>query len=66
MDQLVTKGPVVSGIDVYYDFYILHKDSEKCKNEVYTYDGKSEYVGGHALTLVGYGFLDNKYYWLFV
>ena len=64
MDQLVTKGPVVTGINVYKDFYDLHSDPERCHNEVYTYDGKSEDYGGHAITIVGYGKLNEKYYWL--
>ena len=64
MDQLITNGPVVTSISVYEDFMDLHYDTEKCKNEVYTYDGKSEYLGGHAVSLVGYGFMNSKYYWL--
>ena len=64
MDQLLTNGPVVTAIDVYEDFINLHMDPERCHNEVYTYDGKSELLGGHAITIVGYGFLNGKYYWL--
>ena len=64
MDQLITNGPVVTAISVYGDFYDIHRDPEKCHNEVYTFDGKSEYYGGHAVTIVGYGYLNDKYYWL--
>ena len=64
MDQIVNYGPIVTGIDVYMDFQLLHYDSEKCRNEVYTYDGTSEYLGGHAIVIVGYGYMDSKYYWL--
>ena len=64
LDQLVTYGPVVSGIDVYYDFIELHNDPEKCRNEIYTYDEKSLYIGGHAVSIVGYGYMNSKYYWL--
>ena len=64
MDQLTTKGPVVTGIDVYMDFMDWHSDPQKCHDEVYTYDGKSEFAGGHAITIVGYGYLNGKYYWL--
>ena len=64
IDQLTTKGPVVSGIKIYDDFMKLHKDPEKCKNTIYSYDGKSKFSGGHAVTIVGYGFLNGKYYWL--
>ena len=64
MDQIINYGPIVTGIEVYEDFYELHSDPEKCRNEVYTYDGTSEYLGGHAVVIVGYGFMNSKYYWL--
>jgi C1A family cysteine protease len=64
MDQLTTNGPLVTGIRVYQDFEDLHEDPKKCHDEVYTYDGISEYIGGHAVVIVGYGFLNGKYYWL--
>ena len=64
MDQLVNNGPVVTGIDVFEDFILLHRDPELCHNQVYTYDGKSEYLGGHAVAVVGYGYMNSKYYWL--
>ena len=64
MDQLTTNGPLVTGIRVYQDFVDLHDDPQKCHDEVYTYDGKSEFQGGHAVVIVGYGFLNGKYYWL--
>ena len=64
LDQLVNYGPVTAGIDAYEDLYTWSLDSEICKNGVYNYDKKSSYVGGHAVTLVGYGKLNNKYYWL--
>jgi interferon gamma-inducible protein 30 len=63
-DQLINNGPIVTGIDVYQDFVDLHYDQEKCHNEVYTYDGKSEYLGGHAVVIVGYGYMNSKFYWL--
>lgn len=63
MDQLVTKGPVVTSITAYDDFQKFGGD-KNCTNKVYTYDGVSGNLGGHALTLVGYGYLDDKYYWL--
>ena len=64
IDILITKGPVVSGIEVYDDFQKICQDSQKCHDEVYTYDGYSQYGGGHAITMVGYGFMNNKFYWL--
>ena len=64
IDQLIYKGPVVAGISIYQDFYDIHKKPGQCTNNtIYTYDGKSNYVGGHAIVIVGYGFLNNKFYW---
>ena len=59
IDQLINYGPVVSSIRVYQDFM-----QEKFCPEVYSYDGISEYLGGHAIVIVGYGLYNNKYYWL--
>ena len=64
MDELIENGPVVSAISVYEDFTKWHQDKEKCHNDVYSYDEKSSYLGGHAVVIVGYGFLNDKFYWL--
>ena len=64
MDEIIRNGPLVTGIDVFYDFMMLHYDEEKCHNTVYTYDGISPYLGGHAVVIVGFGLMDSKYYWL--
>ena len=64
IDQLVNRGPVVASIIVYQDFVDLSKDQTKCKNTVYRYNGKAEELGGHAVAVVGYGYLEGKYYWL--
>jgi len=64
MDQLVTQGPIMAGFDVKADFDRFGEDQQKCKTEVYSYDGQSESTGGHAITIVGYGILNNKIYWL--
>ena len=64
MDQLVTQGPILGGFIVYQDFGTFGRDSNKCLNDVYTYDGVSAESGGHAVTIVGYGLLNNKFYWL--
>ena len=59
IDQLITEGPVTASIPVYTDF------SLKCTNDyIYNYDGKSIYRGPHMVVIVGYGFLNNKYYWI--
>ena len=64
MYELIENGPVVSAITVYEDFREWHKDQQKCHDDVYSYDGKSDIAGGHAVVIVGYGFLNNKFYWL--
>ena len=64
MYELIENGPVVSAITVYQDFIDWHKDKTKCHDDVYSYDEKSDSMGGHAVVIVGYGFLNNKFYWL--
>ena len=64
MDQLVTQGPFIAGFSVYQDFYDFAYSTQKCQNDVYTYNGRSTYRGQHAITVVGYGILNNKIYWL--
>ena len=63
IDQLLTDGPVVTNFNVYSDFVIMSYYAD-CPNKVYTYDGESPLIGRHDITIVGYGVLDNKYYWL--
>jgi C1A family cysteine protease len=64
MYELIENGPVVSAITVYQDFVDWHKDKQKCHDGVYSYDEKSDNLGGHAVVIVGYGFMNNKFYWL--
>ena len=64
MDQLHNYGPVVSGIDLYQDFVNLAFYKENCPEYIYRYDGNSDDKGGHALTIVGYGLKDDRYYWI--
>ena len=64
MDQIVTQGPIVGGMPVYSDFFEFGNNKTKCQNEIYTYDGISKIEGGHAVSIVGYGLLDNKFYWI--
>ena len=62
LDQLINYGPVIADIDVYEDFDALY-NSDNC-SEIYKYDGYSNYTGGHAVVIVGYGYEDSKYYWI--
>ena len=64
MDQLVTQGPVSGGFTVYADFDDFGEDPDKCLNDVYTFNGTAENTGGHAISITGYGLLNNKFYWL--
>ena len=67
MDQLLTQGPVVTNIDVYTDFQRWSFDEERCKKDAYAPGPDAEKEkDGHAMVIVGYGFLEdkNKFYWL--
>ena len=64
IDELTTNGPMYSGIRVYNDFRKLHEEPELCAKTIYHHNGNFENEGGHAVTLVGYGFEDDKFYWL--
>ena len=64
LDQIINKGPVVSRLSLHQDFIAFIKNKEKCKNEIYRYDGQSPFSASHAVIIVGYGFSNNRYYWL--
>ena len=64
MDQLFNEGPITAGFYIYEDFDIFSKTISKCKNDIYSYDGISSFKGGHAIAIVGYGLLNNKFFWL--
>lgn len=57
MDQLINYGPGVSSITTYEDFMRGNFD-------IYSYDGKSSNLGGHAIVIFGYGVYNDRYYWL--
>ena len=67
MDQLITKGPVVTDIDVYSDLVEWTQKGYNCNNDAYApgEDVQQNNIA-HAMVIVGYGFLENKnkYYWL--
>ena len=64
IDILIKDGPVVTGFYVYDDFQTLCQYPKMCHNTVYTYDRHSQFSGGHAVVIVGYGFMNDKFYWL--
>ena len=69
-------GAVTVGYDVYNDFmaYVdgecLPTDSDRPENGdagVYQYDGESDYLGGHAVKVIGWGTTEGGCnYWLVV
>jgi len=52
-------GTVSTGMRVYTDFYNF--DS---KNDIYSWNGEGDQVGGHAIAIVGYGTENNVPYWI--
>jgi hypothetical protein len=50
LHQVYTYGPVATGFMVYNDFY-----SYDAKNEIYQWDRKSKQIGGHAVSVIGFG-----------
>jgi len=56
MQELVTNGPMYVAFSVYDDFPTY-------KSGVYTRTHGASYLGGHAVTLVGYGTMDGTPYW---
>ena len=63
MDELVTNGPVFSGIVAYNDFTAL-TNNIICKNIIFKHDPIYFSGGGHAVVIVGYGSKDDTFYWI--
>ena len=57
--NLYVWGPVATGMKLYSDFYKF--DS---KNTIYEWDKKSEFISGHAVSIIGWGEDNGKKYWL--
>ena len=68
MDELVRNGPITASIDADDDFgdWFSYSGQEKCHNEVYSHTVQEGYnlELNHLITIVGYGVIDSKYYWL--
>jgi C1A family cysteine protease len=56
-EALVNKGPVLTGMLVFYDFF-------NYSNGVYQSDISTGIAGGHAVLIVGYGNYDGIDYWI--
>ena len=63
IDQLINEGTVITCIKIYEDMTIFTLEKDR-QNKVYTYNGKYEFFSGHTIIIMGYGFLDIKFYWL--
>ena len=42
----------------------LCNNPKQCHDTIYSYDGHSKEEGGHVMVIVGYGYLNGKFYWL--
>ena len=62
IDQLINFGPIVSVMDFYEDFYSLYGNS--CSKIIYRPKKNDEIIDTHAVVIVGYGYANNKYYWI--
>ena len=58
MKDIFLFGPIVSGFDVYEDFYTFDP-----KKDIYDNNGNGVIVGGHAIEIVGWGEENGKKYW---
>ena len=56
IDELITNGPLATRYNIYEDFYSLKNNSICDSDYVYTYDEKSEVLGGHAVVLLAMDF----------
>ena len=56
--EILQRGPLSSAMRVYPNFYTFDP-----KTEIYTWDGKGEQVGGHAVKIVGWGVDKGTDFW---
>jgi len=59
MKQEITRGPVIAAMNVYADFPTFFK-----KGTVYSWDGTSKQVGGHAIEIVGWDYDSKGEFWI--
>ena len=64
MDQLVTGRPISASFYLTEDFRNFAKSQYSCLNEVFSGNTISFGFAIHAITITGYGLLNNKFYWL--
>jgi len=63
--ELYNNGPITAGFVTYDDFMSLDKNICDKDNYIYSHNWKfSESRGGHDVVIVGYGYLNSKYYFL--
>ena len=66
IDQLINFGPVLSQIDTYKDFKNL-QGQKLCEDVIYRHvitDTDKNDKGSHAIIIIGYGFTQDKFYWI--
>ena len=64
MDELITNGPLVAQVDLYQDLIDWNKNKEKCIDEIYIHNIDNKLIGKYFVTIIGYGYQKNKFYWL--
>ena len=66
IDQLINFGPVLSQIDTYKDFKNL-QGQKLCEDVIQRHvitDTDKNDKGSHAIIIIGYGFTQDKFYWI--
>ena len=63
--ELYNNGPIIAGFVAYDDFMSLDKNICNKDNYIYSHNWNfPESRGGHDVVIVGYGYLNSKYYFL--
>ena len=65
IDELIKNGPLVAQVDLFQDLIEFNNNKEKCINDIYRYNiENNKYIGKYFVTIIGYGYSNNKYYWI--